>query len=130
MRDRFHFREIKGEWWVWDVRRLAAAARDLPTEMISLGQIAELDENCWFVREDEAPTVRAIAEHAAIIAAADLSLPILLYPDGRVLDGMHRVCRAWIDGVSQLPSRRFRFLPLPDYRGAEAEAFLAERHAP
>ena len=125
MRQQFNFRQVKGEWWVWDARRLVAASRDLPTEVISLGSIAELDENYWFQREGEMPSVRAVAEHAAIIADADLSLPILLCPEGRVLDGMHRVGRAWIDGVSQLPARRFRFLPLPDYRGTDPDGFFS-----
>lgn len=121
----FHARRIGQEWWVWDSRRLVAAARELPVEAISLGHIAELDEDFWFAQPGAAPTARAVAEHAALIAAADLAHPILLCPDGRLLDGMHRVCRAWLDGVGELPARRFRFLPPPDYRGAEAEVFLA-----
>ncbi len=126
MARRVHVRQIGAEWWVWDARRLIAAARELPVEIVSLGHIAELDEEFWFRRPGTAPTARAIAEHAALIAAADVADPILLSPDGRLLGGMHRVCRAWIDGVGELPAKRFRFLPPPDFRGAEAEAFLAD----
>ena len=125
MRRRLCTRLIAAEWWIWDTRRLIAAARELPVEEISLGHIAELDEEFWFGHESDSPTCREIAEHAAAIAAADLAAPILLSPDGRVLDGMHRVCRAWIDGVTSLPAKRFRFLPPPDYRGAEAERVLS-----
>jgi len=125
MRRPFHARQVGGEWWVWDTRRLIAAARDLPVESVSLGHIGELDEDYWFRHPGAAPTARAVAEHAALIATASLNEAILLGPDGRLLAGMHRVCRAWLDGVGDLPARRFRFLPPPDYRGADAEAFLA-----
>ena len=124
MQRRFHMRRIKDEWWLWDGRRLLAAARDLPVETISLGWISELDEDYWFAAGGP-PTPRAIAEHAALIAEADLAEPILLCPDGRLLAGMHRVCLAWLDGVGELPARRFRFLPPPDYRGADADEVLA-----
>jgi hypothetical protein len=129
MARRVHVRQVGGEWWVWDARRLLAAARELPVETVSLGHFDELDEEFWFRHPGTAPTARAVAEHAALIAAADLAEPVLLCPDGRLLDGMHRVCRAWLDGVADLPVRRFRFLPPPDYRGAEAEAFLAGQGA-
>ena len=121
---RYHLRQIAGEWWLWDARRLLAAARELPVVPVSLGRIAEFDEPYWSHAGDP-PSARTIAEHAALIAEADCAEPILLCPEGRLLAGMHRVCRAWLDGVGELPARRFRFMPPPDYRGADADEVLA-----
>lgn len=64
----------------------------MPVFEIPLNNIAEVDENWWFAQE--APTVRAIVDHIALIEAADLGFPILLCPQGRLMDGMHRVAKA------------------------------------
>jgi len=37
------------------------------------------------------PTARAVADHARLLAEADLRFPILLCANGRVMDGRHRV---------------------------------------
>jgi hypothetical protein len=42
------------------------------------------------------PACRAIAEHARDIYEADLSYPIILAQSGEVLDGWHRICRAFL----------------------------------
>ncbi|MFA7249066.1 MAG: hypothetical protein WC273_05475 [Dehalococcoidia bacterium] len=63
----------------------------------------------WF-DSDNPPTCRSVVEHAQRIAAADLSDPILLSPDGWVIDGMHRVARAHLDGLAEISAVR-----LPEY---------------
>ncbi len=59
--------------------------------------------------------MRRVAEHARLIREVDLTFPIILAPDGRVMDGMHRVARALLDGVSTLPAVRLDVLPRPDF---------------
>lgn len=99
-------------WWV---RNLWESARELPVMDVRVDQLRELDEDCWFSGDGRVPTVRAVADHARLIEAADLSAPILLAADGRVLDGMHRIAKAHLLGVEQLPARRFDVDPEPDW---------------
>ncbi len=50
-----------------------------------------------------------------LIEEADLSYPIIIDPEGRVMDGMHRVCKAVQEGKDTVPAVRFATLPEPDY---------------
>ena len=81
---------------------------------VPLSFIRELDEPFWF-GHDDVPTCRAIAEHARLIEATDLSYPIILSSDGRVMDGMHRVCKAVLLGHLAITAVRFTTDPAPDY---------------
>ena len=75
----------------WDVNRLIELSRELPVEVVPLDSIGEIDTPYWFDGSDESPTVRKVVEHTALILEADLTYPIILGHDGRVMDGMHRV---------------------------------------
>ena len=50
---------------------------------------------------------------------ADLSFPVILGPDGRVMDGMHRITRAMLDGGRGVSTVHFPALPEPDYRDCQ-----------
>jgi hypothetical protein len=45
----------------------------------------------------------------------DPSFPIILGFDGRVMDGMHRVARAMLEGRTTIPAVQFVTHPAPDY---------------
>ncbi|MDP1819979.1 MAG: hypothetical protein Q8K58_08840 [Acidimicrobiales bacterium] len=65
----------------------------LTEEAAPVSAIWELDTAYWFDDSQEL-TVRKVIEHAQLIAKVDLSYPIILGPDGRVMDGIHRIARA------------------------------------
>ncbi len=46
----------------------------------------------------------------------DLSYPIILGADGRVMDGMHRIARAILDGHETIIALQFDVHPEPDYK--------------
>ena len=121
MRKQYHSRRVGNRNFIWDVHRLVELGKDLPIEKVKLSTIAELDESFWFDANTQ-PTCRAVALHAKLIADVDLSHPILLSADGRVMDGMHRVCRALMDGREDLSAKRFARDPDADYVGVELEA--------
>ena len=50
-----------------------------------------------------------------LIDEVDLSYPIILDQDGRVMDGMHRVCRAVREGIDRISAVRFATNPEPDF---------------
>jgi len=99
----------------WDVDKLIALSRDLPIEEIALYSIHEVDTNYWF-DEFRSPTVRRVVGHVQLIQEVDTSYPIILGPDNRVMDGMHRIARAMLDGRSTISAVKLAVLPPPDYK--------------
>ncbi len=82
---------------------------------MKLDSIREIDETFWFGGESEKPTCRAIVEHMRFIEETDLSYPIILATDGRVMDGMHRVVKALLEGKETIEAVQFSEDPEPDY---------------
>lgn len=93
---------------------------DSPRVEVPLGAIRELDEPFWFGGGGEEATCRAVADHARLIAEADLRYPIILGADGRVMDGMHRVAKAYLEGRRSISAVRLASDPEPDFVGVDA----------
>ena len=102
---------------LWDM------AAGLPSKKVRLTELNALDDVRWFSeRMNKLPTCRAVAEHAREIYDADFSFPIILSPTGVVLDGMHRLCKAFLLGLEEIdavqlptmPAYRWRLLPNGD----------------
>lgn len=117
MRRQYHFQRSERGLLAWDVHRLVALAADLPTTTVAVASIRELDEVYWFDAEVQRPTCRKVVEHLRLIREADFAHPILLGEDGRVMDGMHRVAKALLEGRTTLEAKRFPRDPEPDYVG-------------
>ena len=122
MRQQYHFRQTPRGLAAWDVYRLIDLSRELPVEQVPLAQIRELDEAFWYDLGGAKPTCRNIAEHAGLIHAADLSYPIILCHEGRVMDGMHRVCKAQMLGHETIKAFRFKAPVPPDHVGVAPDS--------
>jgi hypothetical protein len=109
----FHNRPTPAGTLVWDVDRLNRLAHALPVKTILLASIVEFDEVYWF-DDQYRPTCRAVVSHVQRIQAADLSVPIILSADGHIMDGMHRVAKAWLLGHTEIQARQFLRDPEPD----------------
>ena len=109
-----HSHTVPGGRGVWLTERLWAAARDLPVRQVSLASIAEFEQNCWF-RPHRPPTCRAVADHAKRIFDADLNYPIILSADGRLMDGGHRLGKAYLLGQTHIAAVQFEVDPDPDW---------------
>jgi hypothetical protein len=120
MRKQYHFRPSEAGLQAWDVDKLLRLTTDRPDEDVPLSTIAEIDENWWFAF-GAVPTVRNVVEHIRLIEETDLSHAIILDPDGRVMDGMHRVAKALSLGQTHIKARRLAVLPEPDYLGVEPD---------
>lgn len=114
MRKQYHFRPSARGQQAWDVDRLVALTASLPVERIALAELADVDTDYWFGHGDPA-TVRAVVDHMRLVAEVDLSYPIIVDPDGRVMDGMHRVARALLEGRAEIAARRLPVMPEPDF---------------
>lgn len=121
MRKQYHFRPSTRGLQAWDVDRLVALTKDLPRIQVPLTAIRELDEPYWFSSGSGDATCRAVVEHAQFIAEADLRFPIILSSDGRVMDGMHRVAKALLNGLANVEAVRFQHDPEPDYIDVKPE---------
>jgi hypothetical protein len=115
MRKQYHIRASDRGLLAWDVDRLLRLTSKQEPLDLSLEEIRELDESFWFAGKGGAPTCRRVAEHAALISESSLEYPIIIDPEGRVMDGMHRVCKALIGGLKTIKAVRLPVMPEPDF---------------
>lgn len=113
MRRQYFFRPSPRGFLAWDVDRLVALTAALPRRRVPLSRIRELHEP-WF-GPGEAPSWTALVEHVRLMDAADLTYPIILAADGRVMDGMHRAAQALRRGQADIEAVQFAEDPPPDY---------------
>ena len=110
----------------WDVDRLIELTNGLPKEEVRLADLPEIDTVYWF-DECEHPTVRKVVEHFQLLQAVDPAYPVILGPDNRVMDGMHRIARALLEGKTTIRAVRLRQLPEPDYRRCQPDELPYDR---
>jgi hypothetical protein len=108
-----HSHTVPGGRAYWLTEKLWRAAEGLPVIRVPLAAIAEFEQDCWF-GERHAPTCKAVAEHARRIQAADLAYPVILSADGRLMDGGHRIAKAWLLGDTDIAAVRFEVDPEPE----------------
>lgn len=119
MRKQYHLWPSCAGFDAWDVGRLISLSRGLPVHEVEVDSVREVDTVYWFDGSTAAPTVRAVVDHARLMLGADLSFPVILGPDGRVMDGMHRIARAMLEGRAKVSAVRFEALPEPDYQNCQ-----------
>lgn len=66
-------------------------------------------------------TCREVVDHARLMLDCDLAYPVILSSDGRVMDGMHRICKALLEGRDEIEVVRFLQDPEPDYVGVRPD---------
>jgi hypothetical protein len=114
MRKQYYFRQSSRGLLAWDVDRLVALSRDFPVLHVPLTDIREIGEP-FSSEAGETASWRSMVEHIRLIETADLRFPIILSSEGRVMDGMHRVVKALLDGRATIGAVRFTADPEPDY---------------
>ncbi|HJE03850.1 MAG TPA: hypothetical protein K8U92_08240 [Aliarcobacter thereius] len=114
MRKQYHFRNIYNNIHIWDVDNIILLTKDLEEEEIPLSSIKELDETYWY-DIDNSPTCRSVAEHMILVQEADLKYPIIICPEGKIIDGMHRVVKAYLNNQKSIFSYRLKKMPKPDF---------------
>lgn len=97
MRQQYHHREVDGKTLIWNVNRLLELSKDFPIIHISLENIREVNEPYWFAAGSTV-TTKDILEHMKLVNEASLDYPIMLCSEGRIIDGMHRVAKAYLAG--------------------------------
>ena len=118
LHQQYHFRESARGLLAWDVLKLIELTKDFDVIQVPLSEIKELKENYWFSLGTP-PLTEDIARHARQIFEADTSYPIILCPEGRVMDGMHRVCKIFLESGETIAAVRLQYLHEPDFIGKE-----------
>ena len=120
LRQQYHFRKSERGLLAWDVLRLIELTKELEVIQVPLNEIKELKETYWFGL-GAPPVTEDIAEHAKLIYEADTSYPIILCPEGKVMDGMHRVCKVYLESGESISAVKLTVLHEPDYIGKEPD---------
>ena len=92
----------------WNVARLIALSKDLPVFEATMAAIAT-----DYTLTDSAD-LRDFAAHMRKVLEADLSYPIILAPNGVIMDGRHRLTKALLEGRTTIKAVRFDQMPAPD----------------
>jgi hypothetical protein len=99
----------------WRTPTLWAAAKHKPPVSVAVSSLDILDAVVWFGGPEEIePTVRRVAERAKDIFAADLAYPIIMTRSGDILDGAHRIARAYLQGLASIDAVILEDWPEPD----------------
>lgn len=99
----------------WYAETLWKAAENAAIQNVPLSELDILDEVVWFGgAQDIQPTIRRVADRARDIFQADLSYPIIQIRGGEVIDGAHRIARAYLEGRSHLQVVILEDYPEPD----------------
>jgi hypothetical protein len=119
MRKQYHFRQVAQDIYIWDVHHLVERTKTFVIKKVALADIRELNEAYWF--PDQFPTTQQILEHFQLVQDADLSYPIILCAEGRVMDGMHRVAKASLLEHGDILAVQFEQTPEPDFINVDEE---------
>ena len=119
MRKQYHFRQVGEDTYIWDVHSLVTLSAKLNVKETLITDIQELNEAYWF--PDTHPTTQQIIEHMQLVNAADLSYPIILCAEGRVMDGMHRIAKAILGHQTHIQAVEFEHTPKPDFINVDTD---------
>jgi hypothetical protein len=108
---------------LWSIEGLWEKSADFPVEEVSVSDMLSALENPHYL-SGKPFTNRDMAEEARRVLQADLSYPIILFPGGEVMDGAHRIAKAWILGHATIKAVRFPEKPEPDRRKTRRELGL------
>lgn len=103
------------EVYLWLTHRLWELAKNLPIFEYKVETFNGFDQDVWFGSQHK-PTVNKVLEHYKKIEKANFDHPIILSHDELILDGVHRICRAHLDGRKTIPAVRFQVDPEPDQK--------------
>jgi hypothetical protein len=127
MRKQYHIRDSERGLLAWDIDRLLRLTSEQKPVDLPLERVLELDEAFWFSGDGDAPTCRRVEEHTKLINETSLDHPIIIDPEERVMDGMHRVCKALISGLKTIKAVKLLAMPEPGFVGVPIDQLPCSR---
>lgn len=112
-----------GRYKYWYAETLWKAAAQAEIQEVEVASLDILDEVVWFGGHQEIePTIRRVAERARDIFQADLAYPIIQIRGGEIIDGAHRLARAYLEGHATIRVAVLEDYPPHDGTVAEHES--------
>ena len=121
IRPQYHLRRTAEGIDAFDVKRLIDLTRGFDVFEVDPSSIAEIHEDHWYFHNSSQPTPLSIVEHAQLIRDCDLTYPIILDASGRVMDGMHRICKAIMEKRPTIKAVQFKDDPEPCYKNCNPD---------
>lgn len=98
----------------WRVSDLWKAAEGLTPVWAHLEDVVNIEELLDSHTWSAGPmSVREILDHVDRITKADLTLPVILTPEGHIGDGCHRLIRAWWEKRTHILVVKLKTMPPP-----------------
>ncbi len=114
MRQQYHFRKVENDTHIWNVNKLMKKLKNIPVEVLPVHTFRDqLNTDYW--AQGKSMTCDEVIAHTQLILEADLSFPILLCPEYKVIDGMHRICKAVLEKRKIIEAIVLKTLPPPDH---------------
>jgi hypothetical protein len=108
----YSFRK-NGKRYIWKVKKLWELSQGLLPFSYQITSFDKFDEDIWFCGYRE-PTINSVLNHIERIRKANLEFPIILSEEGLVMDGVHRILRARLEGLESIHAVQFVENPEPD----------------
>lgn len=90
----------------WSVARLIQLSKDYPVHEVPVFAMA-----AWMWPWEDTLTIEKFCRHAKRVKDADMQYPILISPDGGIIDGVHRLCKAIINEEPTIKVKYFTKMP-------------------
>ncbi|WP_290735432.1 hypothetical protein [Halobacteriovorax sp. JY17] len=104
---------LNGKKYTWVVKTIWELSKDLEPFDFKVSNFSGFNEDCWFGDRFK-PTINKVLEHYQKIQNANFDFPIILGEDGRIMDGIHRICKAHLEGKKTIKAVQFIKDPGPD----------------
>jgi hypothetical protein len=91
----------------WNAATLVEASKDLEVKEVD-PEVFDLSFDYWGIKD-----TTDFISHVQRLQECDTEHPIILSPRGEVMDGVHRICKAIIEG-KKVKYVKFKSLPHPD----------------
>lgn len=90
----------------WSVARLIKLTEDIDPIDVPVAILSR-----WYWPWEDNFKLDDFISHVKRVQESDLSIPILIAPDGSIVDGMHRICKAVLNGDTTIKAKYISKLP-------------------
>ena len=84
--------------WTIDVHKLWKYVEGFEVELLHVRSLMEELQHKPLWLDECSGSLKGFLDHCARVERADLSFPIIVNQQGEVLDGLHRLCKAFMNG--------------------------------
>ncbi|MGB5243740.1 MAG: hypothetical protein WBN28_14035 [Lutimonas sp.] len=126
MRRQYHLVPTEKGFNAWDVDNLIELTKNFEIIEVEVMELIETNKYHWY-QGDNLPTVKSIFEHMKLVEECSLEFPIIISAEGKIMDGMHRVGKAYINNIKHIKAFKFKITPEADYYNVNPDDLCYDR---